>query len=123
MTGRDLIPLNPAKFARDEARVKRSFWPKLRRVLGHVPFVEEAVAAYYCALDPTTPLQVKAVLLGALAYFIIPTDLIPDFIAFLGYGDDATVLFAALRTVSTNVTDRHREKAQRVLKRLRQAEL
>ncbi len=123
MTGRDLIPLNPAKFARDEARVKRSFWPKLRRVLGHVPFVEEAVAAYYCALDPTTPLQVKAVLLGALAYFIIPTDLIPDFIAFLGYGDDATVLFAALRTVSTNVTDRHREKAQRVLKRLRQTEL
>ena len=85
MTGRELVPIDPESYARDKARVEQGFWNKVRRTLGHVPFVEEAVAAYYCAMDPQTPLQVKAILIGALAYFVVPTDMIPDFIAWFGF--------------------------------------
>lgn len=116
MTGRDLVPVDENRYARDKARVERDFWSKVRWTLGHVPFVEEAVAAYYCALDPKTPLQVKGVLLGALAYFVVPADLIPDFIAGLGFSDDAAVLAAAIGIVAPAITERHREKARSALR-------
>jgi uncharacterized membrane protein YkvA (DUF1232 family) len=115
MAGRDLVPVDAKRYARDKARVEQGFWDKVRRTLGRVPFVEEAVAAYYCALDPKTPLQVKAILLGALAYFVIPADMIPDFIAWLGFTDDAVVLAAAIRSVAPAITESHREKARAVL--------
>ena len=38
---------------------------------------EDLLAAYYCAFDRETPLQVRAVLLGALAYFVLPFDGMP----------------------------------------------
>ena len=116
MTGRDLVPIDPKRYARDKARVERGFWRKVRWTLGHVPFVEEAVAAYYCALDPRTPVQVKAVLLAALAYFVVPADMIPDFIAGVGFTDDATVLAAAVAIVAPAITERHRDKARNALR-------
>src|SRR5712692_6190408 len=76
-------------FAERERKVRRDFWAKLKRFAGHVPFVEDIVAAYYCALDPATPMRVRGMLLAALAYFILPFDLIPDLIAGLGFADDA----------------------------------
>lgn len=100
---------------RNEARVERGFWAKLRRSVGRVPFLEDAVSAYFCAFDPATPRPVKAMLLAALAYFVVPSDLIPDFIAGLGFTDDATVLFATLRLVAGNITPRHRRLARRRL--------
>ncbi len=115
MTGRDLIPIDPKKYARDKARVERGFWEKVRRTLGHVPFVEEAVAAYFCALDPKTPLRVKAVLLAALAYFVVPADMIPDVIAGFGFSDDAAVLATAIGMVAPAITERHRDKARSAL--------
>ena len=33
-----------------ERQVRRDFWAKLKRFAGRVPFVEDLVAAYYCAL-------------------------------------------------------------------------
>jgi uncharacterized membrane protein YkvA (DUF1232 family) len=110
-----LPPPNPERYERDRARVERRFWDKLRRSVGRVPFAEEAVASYYCATDPATPLQVKAILMGALAYFVVPADMIPDFIALLGFTDDATVLAAAVRTVLPHVNDRHRGRARQAL--------
>src|SRR3546814_3525110 len=53
---------------------------------------EEAAAAWYCARDPETSMRVKATLLAALAYFVMPADFIPDFVAVFGFTDDATVL-------------------------------
>ena len=114
-TGREVAPYDPEEFARNHARVERGFWDKVRRTLGRVPFVEDAVAAYFCAIDGATPLQVKAVLIGALAYFVMPIDMIPDFIASLGYTDDAAVFYAALRTVAPHIKDRHRERAREAL--------
>ncbi len=107
----------PSAAFQDAHIVAEGFWGKVRRTLGKTPFVDDAVAAYYCALDPTTPSKVKAVLLAALAYFVVPTDLVPDFIAGLGYADDLAVLTGALTAVSGSIRDEHRDHASRVLKK------
>lgn len=109
------IPIDPKEQYRQETLVRRRFWVKAKRTLGRIPFTNDALAAYYCATDPATPGHVKAVLVAALAYFIVPTDMIPDFIAGLGYSDDAAVLLAALRSVNRHVTLDHREQAKQAL--------
>lgn len=118
MTGTDLVPYDPAKLRRDEARVDRGFWRKLRRHGRRVPFLKDAVAAWYCARDPATPIQVKAVLMGALAYFVMPVDMLPDIVLWLGFTDDATVLLAAYQAISSHVKDRHRDQARAAIDRL-----
>ena len=112
MTGHDLTVYDPRKLARDERRVNRGFWRKLRRVLGRIPFAEDLLAAYYCATDGETPSWVKVVLMGAVAYFVLPADLLPDFIAVLGFTDDASVLMAALSAVGGHIREPHRERAK-----------
>jgi len=111
------VPVDAGKLAADTALVEERLWDKVRRTLGRVPFVEDAVAAYFCATDRATPLYVKAILMGALAYFIIPADVIPDLIVGLGYTDDASVLAAALAAVRNNLTPEHRARARGALKR------
>jgi uncharacterized membrane protein YkvA (DUF1232 family) len=93
----------------------KTFWSKVRRTAGKVPFVDQVVAVWFCARDPATPVRVKAILLGALAYFVLPFDAVPDVLAGLGYGDDLAVLVAALRAVGPHVTDAHRAKARETL--------
>jgi len=105
----------PAVVRANEARVKRSFWRKLRRVAGRIPFAEDAAAMYYCAMDPATPLAVRGALLAALVYFIVPTDLLPDFIAGLGYTDDATVISTTLAMLAGHLKASHRRAARRAL--------
>jgi uncharacterized membrane protein YkvA (DUF1232 family) len=96
-----------------EDRVEREFWRKLRRAAGRVPFAEDAVAAYYCAFDHKTPGFVRGILIGALAYFIVPADVIPDVVAGLGFTDDATVLTAAVTAVAGHIREPHRAAARR----------
>ncbi len=105
------------KLVADEKLVRERFWDKLRKTLGRIPFIEDAVAAYYCAMDHKTPLYVRAVLMGALAYFIVPSDVIPDFIAGLGFTDDAAVMAAAIGAVRSALTPAHFEKARAFLKK------
>jgi len=104
---------------RNEERVRRGFWPKVQRVAARLPFAQDLLAAYYCAFDGNTPLQVKAALLGALAYFVLPVDVMPDVLPLLGFTDDALVLVSALRMVSGHITDEHREAARQALARVR----
>ena len=113
---------DPQRLDRDEATVERGFWRKLSRVAARIPFVDEALSAYYAARDPATPMRVRGVLLGALAYFVVPTDFIPDFIAGLGFTDDAAVLLLAIQTVSGHVKESHRDRARAALARLRDDE-
>jgi uncharacterized membrane protein YkvA (DUF1232 family) len=105
----------PATIARNERIVDAGFWKKLLKVAGRIPFAEDAAAAYFCAVDPRTPSKVKAVLFAALAYFVIPVDIIPDFVAGLGFTDDAAVLALALSLVAGNITDDHRKRARAAL--------
>ena len=102
---------------RDEARVRAGFWDKARRVAARIPFAEDLLSAYYCAFDHATPLKVKAALLGALAYFVMPIDALPDLLPLLGYADDAAVLLTALRLVDAHIRPEHREAARQALSR------
>ncbi|MAP94883.1 MAG: hypothetical protein CMK07_08030 [Ponticaulis sp.] len=90
--------------------------PKLQKFAGKIPFADDLAASWYCANDPDTPLRVKGVLFAALAYFVLPSDLVPDFIAVLGFSDDATVLATALGVVGSHIQPRHRRAARRFLK-------
>ena len=103
----------------DETIVRDGFWQKARKTLGRVPFTEDAVAAFHCATDPATPLRIRGILFGALAYFVMPFDVIPDFIAGLGYTDDAAVLVAAFAAASSHITQAHRATARAWLLRER----
>jgi len=105
----------PAVMARNEKTVDDGFWKKMGRVAGRIPFAEDAAAAWYCARDPETPTRVRATLLAALAYFVMPVDFIPDIVAAFGFTDDATVLMAAIGLVSSYMKPRHREAARKAL--------
>ena len=67
------------------------------------------------AIDPQTDRRVKLTLAGALAYFVMPIDLIPDFLPLVGFTDDAAVIAAALAAVSRSIRPEHREQARRSL--------
>ena len=105
------------RLAKDRESVRRRFWIKLKRVAAKLPFAEELLAAYYCAFDRQTPRHVQATLLGALAYFILPFDFIPDMLPILGFTDDAAILATALRIVSSHITREHRDAAKAALER------
>jgi uncharacterized membrane protein YkvA (DUF1232 family) len=107
---------------RDEAMVKEKFLPKLARVLARVPFAEDLLAAYFCAFDRATPARAKGILIGALAYFVLPVDLMPDIALGLGFTDDLAVLIAAFKVVSIHLTQAHRQRAREALDRLRAGE-
>lgn len=100
---------------RDRDGVLRDVWAKVRGVGRRLPFVPDVLAAYYCVLDPATPGRVKVILLGALAYFVMPADLVPDLLPLLGFTDDAAVIAAAIAQVAGNITPEHREKAREAL--------
>jgi uncharacterized membrane protein YkvA (DUF1232 family) len=106
--------LGPAERAQ-ERKVRRGFWGALRKAARQIPFSEELVAAYYCATDSNTPTRVRAVLLGALAYFVLPIDAIPDIMAGIGYADDASILLATLGIVRAHITPAHRAAARDAL--------
>ena len=105
------------RLAEDRESVRRRFWVKLKRVVARLPFAEDLLAAYYCAFDKETPRHVQGALLGAVAYFILPFDFIPDMLPVLGFTDDAAVLATAIRLVASHITEDHRRAARAALKR------
>jgi uncharacterized membrane protein YkvA (DUF1232 family) len=103
----------------NETKVVNEFWPKLAKNLARLPYAEEIVAGYYCAFDKATPLKVKGTLLAALAYFIMPLDVIPDFLLGLGFTDDLAVLMTAFTLVKGHINAGHRDKAKDALDRIK----
>jgi uncharacterized membrane protein YkvA (DUF1232 family) len=118
MASKYSVGFEPAdRLAQDRESVRRRFWSKLKRVAARLPFAEDLLAAYYCAFDKETPRHVQAALLGAVAYFILPFDFVPDMLPVLGFTDDAAVLATALRMVASHITEDHRQAARAALKR------
>lgn len=105
------------KLAKDPERVRRNFWLKLKRLATRLPFAEDLLAAYYCAFDRETPRHVQAALLGAIAYFVLPLDFMPDMLPVLGFTDDAAVLATAIRMVASHITPEHRAAAHAAMTR------
>jgi uncharacterized membrane protein YkvA (DUF1232 family) len=115
----DPFPLSP--------RLSAPRWysaPRLWRTLckatlsaGHKTLLT-ALTLFYCLQDRDTPTWAKGVIIGALGYLVLPTDLIPDIIPGIGYGDDWGALVAALGTVAAYIKDEHKSKAAAQLERL-----
>ncbi len=85
------------------------------RSAGKIPFADDVVAMWYCAMDASTPSKVKASIIGALAYLVLPADMIPDIFAGLGFTDDITVLTAVLALVTSHIKPEHRDRAKDTL--------
>ena len=87
-----------------------------RKAARQIPFMDDVVASYYCAIDPATPKKVRVTALSALAYFVLPLDAIPDFLVTIGFGDDLTVLLGAIAMIRSHIRDEHYERARKALK-------
>lgn len=119
-TGFQADDFEPARrLAEDPPRLRRAFWAKMKRFAARLPFAEDLLAAYYCAFDRQTPRHVQVSLLGALAYFVLPFDFVPDLLPVLGFTDDAAVLATAIRMVASHIRPEHRDAAKAALARLR----
>ena len=104
----------------NEMRVQKGFWPKMRRTASRIPFAANALSVWFAARDPETPTAAKGIMLGALAYFVLPIDAIPDIFAGIGFTDDAAVITALIATLGANIKRRHKDQAEAALERLRQ---
>jgi uncharacterized membrane protein YkvA (DUF1232 family) len=109
------LPFSNEPNEEQEKYVQEGFWEKIKKFGSKVPFVTEAIAMYYCAIDPNTSIVAKGIALGALVYFISPVDAIPDIIAILGFTDDAGVIAAAITALGKSITEEHMRKAREFL--------
>lgn len=84
---------------------ENGFWAKVTRyakVAGR-EVVEKALWLYYAAQRPETPMWAKTMVFGALTYFVVPVDAIPDMLPVVGYTDDLGVLAAAVATLAVYI--------------------
>ena len=99
-----LLPYGAQKY--ENRYSEQQFWGKVRRFakVAGKRVVETALQLYFAAQSPQTPARARSVIYGALAYFIIPIDIIPDLLPGAGYTDDLTVLLAAIAMVAAHIT-------------------
>ncbi|XXM70579.1 YkvA family protein [Lysinibacillus sphaericus] len=86
---------------------EEKFWVKLKRFglkAGH-SVVYTALLLYFVLQKPDVPKKAKVVIIGALGYFILPTDLIPDMAVGVGFTDDLGALGVALLQVAMYIDD------------------
>ncbi len=98
-------------------KVTADFWQMFRGIGRRLPFAEDALAAFFCATDPATPARVKMLLLGAVAYIVMPIDGVADFLPFVGFADDAAFLATAIAAVRGHMSERHWQRARVLLGR------
>ena len=96
---------------------EQSFWQKLKDFAKYAgrEVVEKALVLFFAAQRSETPLWAKTVIYSALAYFILPTDAIPDFIPLSGYADDLGTLVMALSTVTMSITPEVKASAKQTV--------
>ncbi len=94
-----------------------AMWEKIANVAkkAGVKVVYGVLLLYYVAIDPNTSTADKAKIYGAIGYFILPLDLVPDAIPMVGYTDDLAAITWALKAVWDNITPDIHSKARRKL--------
>ncbi|AAK22110.1 DUF1232 domain-containing protein [Caulobacter vibrioides] len=110
--------LVPATVRVNEEKVREGFLPKIRKVAAKIPFAADALSVWWAARDPETPIAAKGMMLAGLAYFVLPTDALPDVLPAIGFTDDAAVIAALVAILGKTLKPRHKEAAQAFLARL-----
>ncbi|EGQ9096707.1 DUF1232 domain-containing protein [Vibrio alginolyticus] len=100
-----------------QAPDEKTFWRKMK---GSVKKAGEEIAvmgikSWLAMADSNTSVRHKAILGGALAYFVLPTDMVPDVLAGVGFTDDMAALTLAANSVGNAITDEHEEQAREKL--------
>jgi len=97
-----------------------SFWEKVKKyaVAAGKEVIEKALWLYYAMKREDCPAWAKAVIVGALAYFILPTDAVPDFIPGVGYVDDLGAIAAAITTVAQFIDENVKKQAKKKVKEI-----
>jgi uncharacterized membrane protein YkvA (DUF1232 family) len=105
----------PAKVVRHARIVERGFWPWLAKLAGRIPFAEDLAAAYFCVVDPATPGRVRGVVVAALAWFVLPASVMPEFLVAVGFTDELAVSAIVVRMIRKHLKDRHYVRARAAL--------
>lgn len=97
---------------------KEMLWEKIKKYSKKAGLnaVYVVLLLYYTLQKPELPLKVKAIIAGALGYFILPFDLIPDVAIGVGYVDDFSVLIGALIQVAMYIDEDVKKQAKEKLK-------
>lgn len=100
-----------------------ALWRTLKKVAASAgrQTLLSALILFYCLKDRDTPAWARGVIVGALGYLILPTDLVPDMIPGAGFGDDWGAIVVALGTVAAYIKDEHKTKARVQMERLFQS--
>lgn len=93
-------------------------WSKVKSVAkkAGIKTIYMVLLLHYVLKSPNVSIEDKAKIYGALGYFILPIDLIPDYIPIVGYSDDVAALAYALHAVWKNVTPEIKQQAQQKLR-------
>ena len=86
---------------------EEGFWDKIGNVLkkAGAEVIYKALQLYYATQNPSCPVAVKATIYAALGYFILPLDVIPDFIPVVGFSDDLLAIGAAIGIAHLYIDD------------------
>jgi uncharacterized membrane protein YkvA (DUF1232 family) len=90
------------------------FWDKLKAHAKKAgsSVVYAVLLLYYTLQRSDVPIKTKATIIGALGYFIMPIDLVPDFLVGMGYVDDLGALGIALLQVVMYIDENIKFKAK-----------
>ena len=111
----DKKPPIPLKNNYDKHYSDSSFWDKIKSFAAKAGYklIYNALLLYYAMQSPTIPAKDKAIIVAVLGYFILPTDLIPDLIAALGFTDDELIEVFDVNASDVNDVVRRIEEGDR----------
>ena len=96
-----------------------SFWDKVKNFAKKAgcEVIGKVVLLYNVAKDPDTPMTAKGLIYGALGYFIMPLDAVPDITPFVGFSDDLTALVTVITMLGMSM-DKYKAEAEKKLENL-----
>ena len=100
-----------------QAPDEKTFWRKMKNSIKKAgeEIAVMGIKSWLAMADSNTSVRHKAILGGALAYFVLPTDMVPDVLAGVGFTDDMAALTLAANSVGNAITDEHEEQAREKL--------
>ena len=91
-----------------------SFWDKIKTTLKKAgsKLIYQALQLFYAMQNPDCPIAIKGAIIAALGYFILPIDLVPDFLPVVGFADDLTAISSAIAMAHMYIDDNVIQKAK-----------